>query len=329
MIITMRTIAEASGVSVSSVSRVLNGQGGVSPAKRNAILAITEELGYCPNAVARGLVKKNTGNIGLIIPDITNPFFPEIAIGVEKEARNRGYNLILCNSRRKPQDELKCMEALIQNRVDGIIIEPCSLRYLEALKERSLPIVSINGSFEVMHETAIGIDNVRVGEMATEFLIQRGYRHIGFAGGNVTSKQNSLRYKGYVHTMKAMGRPIRKEHVIHGSFDVDSGYDMAKQMLCGDSPTDAIVAANDLIALGVISYAAHRGIGIPDDLGLIGCDDIYIAKLPQIELTTVAIPKEELGRNAFEMLRSQIEDGNPQGEQQILAPQLMIRRTTR
>lgn len=329
MSITIVDIAQKLGVSYTSVSRALNGKKGVSGETRRRILAEAEKLGYQPNALARGLVSKSTSTIGLVIPDITNPFFPEVARGVEDACREAGYNLFLCNSNWDRDQERLCLEALQKNRVDGLIINPNSAANVAFIEKMRIPVVFLSTRIDDKKTSYVGIDNAWGARLAVEHLLACGYQRFGFIGGTDQSYSNRNRQIGYLEALNAHGVAVDEGLILNGSFDTESGYQLARQLFSGPNPPDAVFAGNDIIALGVLQYVQERGIRVPEDFGLVGFDDIYAAGLPQVQLTTIAMPKTYLGRKAFDMLLEKISAPETAAAQYVIQPKLMVRNTTR
>jgi LacI family transcriptional regulator len=329
MSITIVDIAQKLGVSYTSVSRALTGKKGVGPETRKRILAEAEKLGYQPNALARGLVSKSTSTVGLLIPDITNPFFPEVARGVEEACRQAGYNLFLCNSNWDRDQERRCLEALQKNRVDGLIINPSSAANVGFIEKMRIPVVFLNTKIDDRKTSYVGIDNALGAGMAVDHLLACGYKRIAFIGGTDQSYSNVQRQAGYVGALRLHGLAVEEGLILNGSFDTDSGYQLARRLLESPNPPDAIVAGNDIIALGVLQYTQEKRLAVPQDFGLVGFDDIYAAGLPQVQLTTIALPKRQLGRQAFSMLLEKMGTPDTPSAQYVIQPQLVVRNTTR
>ena len=329
MSITIVDIAEKLGVSYTSVSRALTGKKGVSGSTRERILAEAEKLGYQPNAIARGLVSKSTSTVGLLIPDITNPFFPEVARGVEEACRAAGYNLFLCNSNWDRDQELQCLEALQKNRVDGLIINPGSAANVGFIEKMRIPVVFLNTRIDDWKTSYVGIDNALGARLAVDHLWACGYRRIAFIGGTDQSYSNLQRQSGFVDALGSHGVTVDEGLLLNGSFDTESGYQLARKLLESANPPDAIFAGNDIIALGVLQYTQQKRLAVPEQLGLVGFDDIYAAGLPQVQLTTIALPKRLLGRKAFSMLLEKMGAPETPSAQYVIQPQLVIRNTTR
>lgn len=329
MSVTIDDIARRVGISKSSVSRALNGKLGVSDQSRKRIMREAKRQEYHPNALARGLVSKNSRTIGLILPDITNPFFPEVARGIEDYCRKSGYNVLICNTNWSYDQELKCLHALQMKRVDGIIIELCSLENADVIAKWGVPVVYINTKNEQGNWDFIGIDNEEASCFATDYLIKCGYKKIAFAGGSVRSYSNITRMKGYQRALRKMGIADENQIIVNGKYDTESGYEMARHLFQMADPPDAILCGNDIIALGVLQFAHEKRVDIPERLGIIGFDDVYTSGLPQIQLTTVSIPKFLLGNKAVARILEKIGPDVPSNEEVVVQYQLIIRKTTR
>ena len=325
--ITIKDIAKRTGVSYTTVSRALNGKTGVNQSTRELVLAEAKRLGYQPNGIARGLVKKYTNTIGLIIPDITNPFFPAIARGVEDEASKHGYTVFLCNTNWDHKREMDYLKTLQEKRVDGIIIQPTENNQRDVV-HLNIPSVSISTQISKGSENYVGVDNEKGGFLATEHLIKMGYSRIAFIGGKVAFT-NEQRLDGYKRALKTFGFTIDESIISYGDFTTKSGFEQMHVLLRQSTPPDAVFAGNDLIALGVMNAVQEFGLNIPMDIGVIGFDNIYFAKLPQIQLTTIAQPIYEMGKIAFELLYANIKNKDKGSQKKVvLEPELILRKTT-
>lgn len=328
--ITIKDIAKRTGVSYTTVSRALNGKSGVNSSTRDQVLTEAKRMGYQPNGIARGLVKKYTNSIGLIIPDITNPFFPAIARGVEDEASKHGYTVFLCNTNWNEKREMAYLDTLQEKRVDGIIIKPAEDNQ-QNLEHFNIPMVSLNTKTYKGTESYVDVDNEKGGFLATKHLIESGYRRIAFIGGKVNSYSysNEKRIEGYQRALKTFGISVDESIISHGEFTTESGYEQMNQLFKRSKKPDAVFAGNDLIALGVMNSVQEFGLNIPMDFGVVGFDNIYFAKFPQIQLTTIAQPVYDIGRIAFELLLSNIKNKEKSIENKVvLEPELIIRKTT-
>lgn len=328
--VTIKDIARIANVSYATVSRALNDHKDVNEQTKQKILKICNEVGYSPNAIARGLVKQNTYTIGLLVPDITNPYYPEVARGVEDEASKEDYNVFLCNTNWDMMKEVDYFNLLLAKRVEGIIIAPVSddtMKFVEKFTDR-LPIVFLGTRIEGEKYNYVVIDNVKGAEMITEYLIGLGHRKIAFIGGTKDSGTFSDRVLGYKNALKKNNIEIDENMIkICGYRKVDGSNALKAMAKEANLPT-AIFAVNDLLALGIIDAAENISLSIPEDISLVGFDDIPYASLPKIRLTTVSQPKDHIGREAIRILLEKIENKNTRvGLQRIVQPELIIRST--
>lgn len=330
---TIKDVAREAGVSYATVSRALNDHPEVSDETKKRIMKIALEMGYQPNAIAQGLVKKETKTVGLIIPDITNPFFPEVARGIEDAAVEAGYTIFLCNTNWNAQREERYFDVLIQKQVDGLIIGPSSeeVSHLGKVLASGIKTVFISRAINHTNGTSIIIDNILGAKQAVEYLIQRGHQRIAFIGGQEDISTNRERLQGYTQALNNNGLALDESLIKTGSFKRDSGYFIMNQILKSDDcnrPT-AVFAANDLLALGVIQAVKENGLSIPEDVAVVGFDDIEFASLPEIQLTTVSQPKYDMGKLAFSTLMELIRGGGySSGRKILLDPVLVIRQTS-
>lgn len=328
---TIKDIAKKAGVSYATVSRALNNHPEVNEATRKKIFEIASEMGYQPNAIAQGLVKKETRTIGLLIPDITNPFFPEVALGIEDAANEEGYSVFLCNTNWSEEQEERYLSVLLQKQVDGIIIAPSSEKqnHIEKIFEMGVKKVVFISRINYSNSTSILIDNVRGAQMAVEHLIAKEHSRIAFIGGIKDAASNQDRLQGYKNALVANGISIDNDYIQSGDFKRESGHFITKKLLKLTPRPTAVFAANDLLALGAIQAIKEEGLTIPGDFAVVGFDDIGFAALPEIQLTTVAQPKYNMGKLAFLTLLDQIKGGdNIINKKILLDPVLIIRKTT-
>lgn len=330
MSVTIIDIAKKIGVSYTTVSRALNGKPGVNEETRKKILEESKRMNYQPNAIARGLVSKYTNTIGLIIPDISNPYFPAIARGIEDAARLVNYDVFLCNTNWDAEREKSCIQALLQKRVDGIIINPNSSSNLDFISDLNIPIVLLNSKNIRGNHSYINVDNCQGGFLATEHLIKSNYKKIAFVGGTTNSDANNQRLNGYKEALSYYGVETNESYIINGEFNLESGYNLTKQLLSLQNPPDAIFAANDIIALGVMQCIQEFNLDIPTQFGIVGFDDIYSSQLPQIQLSTIQQPTYFIGKKSFEVFLDKV-NGNDQDnlvKQILLDLKLIVRKTT-
>jgi LacI family transcriptional regulator len=315
---TIKDIADATGVSYATVSRTLNERSGVSPKTRAKILKTAKAMGYRPNIHARSLKTNQTFTIALIVPDISNPFFADIALAVNKSAFEKGYNTILCSSNWDPTIEEAQLQHIQDQRVDGIIFKPCDRTAANLWQKEGLSYIEV--------------DNFTGGQKAAQLFQKCGYSRPAFIGGVIESVSNADRLLGFKSGFEAAGTPIPDENISFGSFTIENGYQAASNFF-NRSPKieiDCFFCGNDMIALGAMQYLAENNIKVPDDFGVIGFDDVYFASLPQIRMTTLSQPRDLMGVKAAEMLIRHINAGkNIQEEHILIQPELIIRNSTR
>ena len=325
--VTIKDIAEQTGVSYATVSRTLNHLTGVSPATRDKVLAAAEEMGYRPNIHARSLKTNKTNTIALILPDISNPFFADIAYAVDEYAFSCGYTTVLCNTNWNEKIEKTHLDQLQNQRVDGIIYKPAG-KVPPDLSGISIPCVLIS-CIPGENENYIEIDNYKGGQIAADHLIDCGYRHFAFIGGSRNSQSNDFRIDGFRSKLRERGKNIDDEHIFYGGFSVESGYKMAEKLLSDFPEVDGIFCGNDMIALGVLQYLMEKNKRVPDGIGVVGFDDIMLAGLPQIQMTTIAQPRDQMGKLSAEMLIDMIDNKEIKKHHIMLEPELVVRRSTR
>lgn len=328
----MSDVARQAGVSLMTVSRVINQKEDVSLETRQRVLKIIKDLDYRPSAIARSLATQETRTIGLVIPDVSNPFFADITRGVEHLAYNQGYNVFLCNTEEDPQRELAVIRSLEEKRVDGLIL--CSSRIEEKLLgdllARLPAAVLINRRLSLQEDNlyqSVILDDQRSGWLATQHLIQRGHRQIGFLAGPAASFSGQSRRKGYSAAMEAAGLSPQPGWIMHCQPSVEGGYQATHQLLTQHPELFALFCYNDLVAVGALQACAELKRRIPDDLVIVGHDDIPLAALVSPSLTTCRVQRDELGAQAVEALIERLRDCPDDCRQIVLQPELIIRQS--
>ena len=333
--VNIKDIARIAKVSHTTVSRALNNKSRIRNETKEKILSIAKELGYRPNFIARSLVMRRTRTLGLVITNIANPFYTELAQGIEKTATKLGYSIILCSTQSDISTEKQYIEMLRSKGVDGIIFSSAHMEdpNIVMLAEEEFPIIMVNR--RTYHPTVkekidyVGVDNILGGFMAVEHLVRLGHQRIGVIGGSAESSVGLERLDGGKKALDAYGLKQRDDFFLEGNFLKRSGYQRAKQFLkMAEMPT-AIFATNDYMALGVYQAILEEGIRIPEDVALIGFNDIEFSSMRGIELTTIGQKKFEMGAIAVEMLVEKIEEGDdrPSAKEIFLVPELIIRKT--
>lgn len=329
MSVTIKDIAKAANVSYATVSRALSGHSEISDKTKKKIRKLAKEMGYTPNAIAKGLVTKNTKTLGFIVPDITNPFFPEVAQGVEDCANRNGYQVFLCNTSWKLEKEKQYLKALYGKRVDGIVVSPTSndITHLVEADRNKVPVVFAAYRPAIADCNFVATDDYKSAEIAAEYLLKLGHRKIAYIGGQQESCTNKYRLKGYTDVLKKHDISLSPSYIKHGAFRQQSGYQLTKELLIANDVPTAILAGNDIIALGVIQAIEEFGLDVPNNISVVGFDDISFASLDKVQLTTVFQPKYTTGELCVEVLLQKIKNDDQKPTHKILKPELVIRRT--
>ncbi len=330
---TIKDVADQAGVSIATVSRVLNQNRYVSPELNERVRKAIADLHYEQNALARNLRRSESLTLGIIIPDSTNPFFAEVARGIEEVCFENGYLVILCNTSEDPEKAAAYLTALRQNRVAGVIIvspgelqaelrQPLRAKYPIVVADRLLPGLQVDSVIS---------DNYVGAEQAIQHLLMLGHRRVGVVVGNHLETRQTIkdRLDGVLMTLSAAGLPIDEALIdTESDYTPEGGYEAACVLLDRPNPPTAIFAFNDLIGFGVMSYAYQHGIRVPQDLSVIGFDDIKLAAFMNPALTTIAQPKYELGRKAAEILLERIHGEVCPPQTMILPTRLVVRQST-
>lgn len=307
----MRDVARKAHVSIKTVSRVVNNLGEISDETRQRVLAAIDELGYRPSKVARALVTQRTDTVGLILGDITNPFFSEFACGVLNAAQARGYDVFLCNSGARVEAEIRALYSLADHNVDGVIIFPSwrNLDRLKAFAERHRPLVVMNRVFgEHPRVARISTDNFGGASKATDYLIRKGHTAIGMLAGYSASPELMERVRGFRESLARHGLPVVDEWIITCIPVLKHGYRATRRLLTRHPQVTAIFAYNDLLAVGALQACKELGRHVPDECAVVGFDDIQLASLVTPSLTTIHLDKYELGRQAVDRLLEMLQE---------------------
>ncbi len=332
MSITIKDIARIAKVSITTVSRVINNKPDVSADTREKIHKIINDYGYNPNGIARGLVLRKTYTIGLIIPDISNPFFPDMAKGVEKYSRDKGYSVIFCNTNNDKDEESKAIELLNAKQVDGLLVSLSIKNKIELkkLEEINFPVVQIDRSIPGVSYPMVLIDNLLSAYTATNHLIKLNHLKIAHITGDLGTKSGQDRLKGFKKALNDGGVELESEWIIEGDYSKKSGYVQMKKLLIHKKRPTAIFVANDLMAVGAYEAMFDMGLKIPEDISIIGHDDIELTSFIRPTLTTMSQPKYSIGQTAAEMLITNIENNSFDNNNDIiLQTELITRNSTR
>lgn len=329
---TIKDVAKLGGVSVATVSRVINNYPFVSEKTRKKVQQIIDKLGYKPDTIARSLVTRKSGTIGVIFWDIANPFNIEIVRVIEDKCRKSNYQAIFCSTGGNYAVQAKCIDLLLQKNTEGFIFASAYLHDPEIEKlllRKSPPIVLINRKLRTELVDYVVADNLKGAYLAVSHLIGHGHRQIACVTGLTDISTGLERLEGYKKALSEHGIPIREDLIIRGDFRQESGHKAAKKILSfqKNRPT-AIFCSNDFMALGMMEEFWKQGIKVPQDFALIGFDDIHISSFKFIELTTVSQRRSDIAKKAVDILAKKI--SNPASNKYYritLKPKLIIRKS--
>jgi LacI family transcriptional regulator len=320
-------VARESGVSVFTVSAVVNNKSHVGNKLRERVEAAIRKLNYRPNLLARSLAKQKTHTIGMIVPDIANPFFPMVVRGAEDAAQKRGYNLLLCNSDDTQVREESALELLLSKRVDGILLTKAMCEITPSLRqmtqEMKIPIVLVMRTYPKLSKDAIVTDDYEGAYEAVRHLARAGRKRIGLVGGPMRVSNGKARFEGFRAALKDADLAYDPELVVEGDYRIESGY-RGGHLLLSHRP-DGVYVANYLMTVGLLKAAEEMGLRCPNDFGLVSFDDYPWLGIFQPKLTTVELPKYQLGFEAAELLLDRIAGKGGPAVFRKLSPELRVR----
>ena len=323
-------VAQEADVHPSTVSRVLNGHRAyaIRPETRQRVMAAADRLGYRPSALARNLRLQRTLTLGMLVPDITNPFFSSIIKGTEDAAHERGYNLILCNTADDPEREATYLRILREHLVDGLLIASSQMAddTIAQLREEGFPFVLINRATGSPEDLAVVVDNHAAALKVVAYLASLGHRRVGHIAGPQNTMTGVDRREGYFAGVRAYGLDDDPELVVEAdAFSEEAGDHALQIMLEAPARPTAVFAANDLIAIGMLQRLRENGVRVPTDLSIVGFNDIPLAGLLEPALTTVRVPQLQMGAAGGHLLIDRLE-GRPVGEIRVTLPaELVVR----
>jgi len=329
---TMKRIAGELGVSITTVSKVLNNRADISEATRSRVLAKVEELGYQRNAVARSLSLRRSHTLGIVIPDLMHSFFVEIIAGIEPVASTRGYGLLLCSSSENPEKEQSELEMLRSRQVDGIVLASAHgsgiTGLLQRLTKQGTTLVMIDRDDHPSVKChRVLTDDERVGHLATDHLLDLGRRAIAHIGGPAIVHAKR-REKGWRDALRARGIKAPDEWIVRGGFMESEGYKAMKRLLEVRPKIDAVFAANDPSAIGAMKAIWEAGLRVPDEIAVVGVGDIALGDLLRVPLTTVGWSRTDQGRHAAELMLNSLDEDNDAEPQRIIIPPRLIARAS-
>lgn len=324
--VSIREVAKIAGVSPATVSRVMNGTANVNEEKRERVQKAIEETGFVPNEVARSLFRRSAKTIGLVVPSIENPFFTQLASAIEKEAEANGYRVLLYNSGNDFEKEKAALQMLTSMNADGIIMTRSTKKLQPYLEASTIPVVITDTLYSDGKANAyVYCDFYQGGRMAAEHLIACGCKNIVCIKGKQTITSAKARYEGYRDVAKEHGMKVQ---TVDCDYSFEQGLVAAEELLEKFPHVDGIIASNDMVALSVFKVLHRKNIAVPDEIQLIGFDDIYLSTLISPELTTIVQPITEIGRKAAELI---IHSGcqEMEAKKYVFPVSLVVRETTR
>ncbi|MEF3304618.1 LacI family DNA-binding transcriptional regulator [Paenibacillus sp. GYB003] len=327
---TIYDIAKAAGVSIATVSKVINGTGRISTDTRERINEIMQELDYQPSVVASALTGKSTFTIGLLIPDLANPLYAEIARSVEDRGRELGFNLVMCSTDNNPRREGDYITFLKQKKVDGIIISTgiSNEAGLKSLNLQRIPVAFVTRDIPTLEADSVRVDDFAGGYRAASHLIGLGHRHIAVVTEDMNLQASRERVRGCRFALEEAGIEGGGNTVIESVSSVEEGKRHALELLTSEHSPTAIFACNDLLAIGAVQAAKELRLTIPWDLSIVGFDNTLLAGIVDPPLTTVSQPIAQMGRQVMDLIIQEVR-GQKHGKQRIvLTPELIVRQST-
>ena len=326
----IKDVALHAGVSVTTVSHVVNGTRFVSETARQRVEEAVRELGYVPSAVARSLKHNTTRTFGMVIPNNSNPYFAEIIRGVEDRCFAAGYNVILCNSNDDPERQAAYLRVLAERRIDGLIfvVTGSDAVVRATLGGINTPLVLLDREVSGVSGDLVEVNHVLGSQMATRHLLELGHPRVACISGPPGLSPSSQRRAGWKDALEKAGVERTESDLARGDFTARGGY-LAMQALLKRRPRPtAVFACNDLMAFGALTAAREAGIAVPQQLSIVGFDDIDLAAFSAPPLTTVAQPKKQIGTVAADLLLDRVSNARTDNRQMILDPELRVRAST-
>lgn len=325
----MNEVAKKAGVSVATVSRVLNNSNSVNEATRTKITKAIKDLNYQPNRVAKRLRSKSISSnlIGVLIPDIQNPFYVDVLRGIEDVASTKNYAIIMCNFGQDKEKERMYLEILQSESIDGLVAAPASETdpQLKKMLANGMPVVCVDRGLKDSNVDVVLVDNVSGAYKAVDHLIKSGYKRIAYISGMPTIPSTILRGEGYRKALEDNNIEFDPELVKSGDSKHESGVKLCEELLSMPTPPDAFFTGNNLITLGALETIHKRGLRIPEDTAILGFDDMQWASSLNPPLTAVRQPAYEMGKRAAELLIQRINDPSRQNIQMIMNADLIVR----
>lgn len=332
MDLTIKDIAKMADVSVSTVSRVINNSKPVNPQVKERVSNILFETGFKPNALARGLIYKKTGLIGVIVPQMNNSASSSLIDGIEAVAQRSGYNIIVSNSRSDEAKELQFLNIFKERQLEGVLFSGVEItqRHYQTIEKLNIPTVIL--SQKSMNENIpwVGFDNYKAGRDMMDFIIRYGHRKIGMIHGPLRDiSAGADRYNAYKDTLNELAISINDDWVVESDFTLTGGYKAMEKILQSKEIPTAVYCANDTIAIGAMNCALDFGYDVPENISITGFDDIEMASAVKPQLTTVRLETYQVGYKAFELLTNRINGKQSDYIDSLVEHRLIIRKSTR
>jgi LacI family transcriptional regulator len=323
---TIRDVAKRAGVAPITVSRVINNSGYASQETRARVEAAVAELGYVPNTLARSLRSRRTNTLALVLTDITNPFWTTVARGVEDTASDAGFNVIFCNTDESEAEQHKYLRVLLQKQVDGVLLVPArsTSEPIEFIQEQRTPVVVLDRWVPDARADVVRCDSEGGAYQLVRLLLSLGHRRIALLSGPPGVSTAEDRIAGYRRALAEAGLRGGAELVHDGEFTQASGYEMARQALAAKPRPTALFAGNNFIAIGALRALRDAGLGVPEDVALVGFDDLPAALVIEPFLTVAAQPAYEMGQRATALLLARLSGQAPEAYQEIVLPTEVI-----
>lgn len=323
--IRIKDVAQRAGVSTATISRVMSGNAYVNPELRERVLAVVREMNYSPNGIARSMSRRKTHTLGLVVSDVTNPFFTSVARGVEDAGQASGYSVVLCNTDENPDKERTYLSVLRENRVDGILLAVSSsdVEHVDRLLHAGTKLVLIDRVAPGISVPSVLVDNVGAMREAVEYLLDLGHRRIGIVTGNTAVTTALERVQGYESALDRAGIAHDPALIFSSDFTEPGGHDAGFRLSTMPDPPTAVICSNNQMTTGLLIALRERGVHIPEDISIIGFDDLPYFSLLDHPLTAVAQPMYEMGRRACELLLQMLSD-----EDETIPPETQIRLPT-
>src|SRR5216683_2047612 len=327
MPVTIRDVAARASVSAATVSRVLNGHADVGADYRERVLAAVSDLGYRPSGPARSLRTRAAAVLGIIISDVTNPFFTAMVRGVEDVAQQGGYSVILANTDEDLAKEQRYLEVAAAEQMAGVVLAPASSTQtrIDVLDERGIPVVTVDRRLRTADLDSVTVNNHKAAREATLHLLEQGCRTVAIIAGLARTTTGSQRLAGYKAALRDAGHAIDPELIAHADFRVDGGYEATRALLRGGHRPDGLFSSNNLMTIGALEALSEADIDIPAEVALVGFDDSNWATALRPPLTAVAQPTYEIGQAAARLLLERVGGAESQPRNITLSATLVVR----